>query len=111
MLPAVHSRYGYKCLFCGYLKQGFARVRCRKCGHEYLLADSCKRWHFCTSCHTKRAAGFAEWLHTTALWPVAHRQIVLTIPKRWRADPRRRSRPRRRAHRSNPSTCPGGSDL
>ena len=24
---------------------------------------------------------FAEWLHTTVLWPVAHRQIVLTIPK------------------------------
>jgi hypothetical protein len=24
---------------------------------------------------------FAEWLHSTVLWPVDHRQIVLTIPK------------------------------
>jgi hypothetical protein len=71
----------YKYLGCGDLKQGFARVRCRDCGHEYLLAYSCKRRYFCTSCHTKRAVAFAEWLHTTVLWPVAHRQIVLTIPK------------------------------
>jgi hypothetical protein len=44
-------------------------------------AYSCKRRYFCTSCHTKRAVAFAEWLDTTVLWPVAHRQIVLTIPK------------------------------
>jgi len=60
-------------------------VRCRDCGHEYLLAYSCKRRYFCTSCHTKRAVVFAEWLHTTVLWPVAHRQVVLTIPKMLRA--------------------------
>ena len=71
----------YKYLGRGDLKQGFARVRCRECGHEYLLAYSCKRRYFCTSCHTKRAVAFAEWLHTTVLMPVAHRQIVLTIPK------------------------------
>jgi hypothetical protein len=51
------------------------------CGHEYLLAYSCKRRCFCTSCHSKRAVAFAEWLHETVLWPVGHRQIVLTIPK------------------------------
>lgn len=39
----------------------------------------------CTSCHTKRAVAFAEWLHSTVLWPVAHSQIVLTIPKILRA--------------------------
>jgi hypothetical protein len=71
----------YKYLGCGDLRQGFARVRCRDCGHEYLLAYSCKGRYFCTSCHTKRAVAFAEWLHSTVLWPVAHRQIVLTIPK------------------------------
>ncbi|HWR96867.1 MAG TPA: transposase zinc-binding domain-containing protein, partial [Candidatus Methanoperedens sp.] len=75
----------FKYLSCGDPKQGFARVRCRECGHEYLLASSCKRRHFCTSCHTKRAVAFAEWLHETVLWPVAHRQIVLTIPKMLRA--------------------------
>ena len=36
---------------CGILKNGFARVRCEHCGHEYLLAHSCKRRHFCPSCH------------------------------------------------------------
>ena len=30
-------------------------------------------------------AAFAECLHKTVLWPVAHRQIVLTIPKILRA--------------------------
>ena len=55
------------------------------CGHEYLLAYSCKRRCFCTSCHTKRAVTFAEWLHETVLWPVAPRQIVLTITKMLRA--------------------------
>ena len=71
----------YKYLNCGDLKQGFARVRCTDCGYEFLLAYSCKGRYFCTSCHTKRAVAFAEWLHTTVLLPVPHRQIVLTIPK------------------------------
>ena len=33
-------------LDCGDLHFGFARVKCEDCGHEYLLADSCKRRHF-----------------------------------------------------------------
>jgi hypothetical protein len=60
-------------------------VRCRDCGHEYLLVYSCKRRFFCTSGQTKRAVAFAERLHATVLWPVAQRQIVLTIPKMLRA--------------------------
>jgi hypothetical protein len=44
----------YRYLDCGILKNGFARVRCGNCGHEYLLAFSCKRRHFCPSCHQKR---------------------------------------------------------
>lgn len=32
-------------LKCGDLKEGFARVRCPDCKHEYLLAFSCRgRW-------------------------------------------------------------------
>jgi hypothetical protein len=34
----------------------FARVKCRDCHHEYLLAFSCKRRHFCSSYHQKRVA-------------------------------------------------------
>src|SRR3972149_2896713 len=43
------------------LKNGFARVRCAECGNEYLLAFSCKRRHFCPSCHQKRVVEFGEW--------------------------------------------------
>ena len=70
-----------KYLACGDLREGFARVRCPGCGHEYLLAYSCKGRYFCTSCHTKRAAVFAERLNETVLRPVPHRQIVFTVPK------------------------------
>ena len=52
-----------------------------ECGHEYLLSFSCKGRYFCTSCHTKRAVAFSEWLNDTVLWAVPHRQIVLTVPK------------------------------
>jgi radical SAM superfamily enzyme YgiQ (UPF0313 family) len=37
----------YRYLDCGILKNGFARVRCEDCGHEYLLAHSC--YSYCTS--------------------------------------------------------------
>ena len=36
-------------LTCGDLKNGFARVRCRDCRDEYLLAFSCKGRWFCPS--------------------------------------------------------------
>jgi hypothetical protein len=41
--------------------------------------------YFCPSCHAKRVAIWAQWLDTTLLAPVPHRQVVLTIPKRLRA--------------------------
>jgi hypothetical protein len=52
----------YQYLDCGILHNGFARVKCRACGHEKLLAFSCKRRHFCPSCHAKRCVEFGEWL-------------------------------------------------
>ena len=52
----------YRYLDCGILPNGFARVKCTDCGHEYLLAFSCKRRHFCPSCHQKRVVEFGEWL-------------------------------------------------
>ena len=74
-----------KFLACGVLDHGFARVRCDACAHEYLLAFSCKCRYFCPSCHAKRLAIWTQWLDTTLLAPVPHRQVVLTIPKRLRA--------------------------
>jgi hypothetical protein len=52
----------YRYLDCGILRNGFARVRCGECGHEYLLAFSCERRHFCPSCHQKRVVEFGEWV-------------------------------------------------
>ena len=74
-----------KFLACGILEHGFARIRCDACAHEYLLAFSCKGRYFCPSCHAKRLAVWAQWLDTTLLASVPHRQVVLTVPKRLRA--------------------------
>jgi hypothetical protein len=74
----------YRYLDCGDLHLGFARVRCVDCGHEFLLPYSCKRRHFCPSCHQKRVIEFGEWLCGDVLKSVPHRQWVLSIPKRLR---------------------------
>jgi len=71
----------YRYLDCGILHHGFARVRCENCGQEYLLAFSCKRRHFCPSCHQKRVVEFGEWLCQEVIKAVPHRHVVLSIPK------------------------------
>jgi hypothetical protein len=81
----VVAQVADKFLACGVLDHGFARIRCDACTHEYLLAFSCKCRYFCPSCHAKRLAIWTQWLDTTLLAPVQHRQVVLTIPKRLRA--------------------------
>ena len=81
----VVTQVADKLLACGVLDHGFARIRCDACTHEYLLAFSCKGRYFCPSCHAKRLALWTQWLETTLLAPVPHRQVVLTIPKRLRA--------------------------
>ncbi len=71
----------YRFLDCGILHNGFARVRCGDCGHEYLLAFSCKRRHFCPSCHQKRVVEFGQWLLEEVVKAVPHRHWVFNIPK------------------------------
>jgi ribosomal protein S27E len=71
----------YRYLDCGDLHNGFARVKCKDCGHEYLLAFSCKRRHFCPSCHQKRVVEFGEWFCMDVLKKVPHRHFVFSIPK------------------------------
>ena len=71
-------------LKCGDLHHGFARVRCADCGHDFLVAFSCKKRCFCPSCHQKRVLVFAERLVSEICAPVPHRQFVFTIPKRFR---------------------------
>ena len=56
-------------------------MKCSGCGHEKLLAFSCKRRHFCPSCHAKRCVEFGEWLCLDVLKKVPHRHFVFSIPK------------------------------
>jgi hypothetical protein len=77
----VISRTVRKYLECGDLEQGFARVRCPDCHHEYLLAFSCRGRWFCPSCHSKKVVQFGSHLQDNVLFPVPHRQYVFSIPK------------------------------
>jgi len=71
----------YRYLECGGLHHGSARVKCRDCHHEYLLAFSWKHRHFCPSYHQNRAVEFGEWLCSLVLKKVPHRHFVFSIPK------------------------------
>ena len=47
-------------LECGILAHGFLRLRCGECGHDKLLAFSCKRRGFCPSCGADGVLSFVE---------------------------------------------------
>lgn len=66
---------------CGDPHQGFARIYCDACRHEFLLAYSCKTRYFCPSCQQKRVLLYGEWVEQNVLAPVAHRQYVFTLPR------------------------------
>jgi hypothetical protein len=67
-------------LACGILAHGFLRLRCSECGHEKLVAFSCKRRGFCPSCGARRMAETAAHLVDCVIPPVAVRQWVLSLP-------------------------------
>ncbi len=88
-------------LDCGLLCRGFARVRCKGCGHEFLLAFSCASRGVCPSCGARHMAETAAHLveHVFPQVPVAapahpalaalmhpcmSRQWVVALPKRLR---------------------------
>ncbi len=75
-------------LKCGDLQEGFARVRCPDCDHEMFVAFSCKQRCTCPSCHQKRTLLTSIHAAEDVCFPVAHRQVVLTIPKRLRVHTR-----------------------
>jgi hypothetical protein len=69
-------------LRCGRLEEGFARVKCRSCGFERLVAFSCKgRSGLCPSCGGRRMAETAAFI-ADHIWPqgVPARQWVLSLP-------------------------------
>lgn len=71
-------------LRCGILACGFARARCDDCGHERLIAFSCKGRGICPSCNTRRMAEVAAHLTDHVLPHLPVRQWVLSLPKRLR---------------------------
>ena len=68
-----------KFLECGDLQQGFARVRCPDCRHEFFAAYSCRGRCFCPSCHQKRALQTALWVSQEICASVPHRQNQIPI--------------------------------
>jgi DNA-directed RNA polymerase subunit RPC12/RpoP len=83
-VPAHVEREFRRYLECGILAHGFARARCAECGHDFLVAYSCKGRGVCPSCNTRRMAETAAHLvdHVFPRLPV--RQWVLSLPKRLR---------------------------
>jgi hypothetical protein len=73
----VVARY----LDCGDWNSGFARVRCRKCPEEFLVAFSCRGRGLCPSCGAKRAAELGAFLVEEVVEDVGHAQWVFTVPK------------------------------
>ncbi len=67
-------------LECGLPSYGFLRVRCPNCGHERLVAFSCKGRGFCPSCGGRRMAETAAHLVDQVLPEVPVRQWVLSLP-------------------------------
>jgi hypothetical protein len=78
---AIESNVLERFLECGDLHYGFARIRCGGCGHDRLLAFSCKTRYFCPSCHQKRVLAYGDWVEASVLREVPHRQYVFTVPK------------------------------
>jgi hypothetical protein len=72
-------------LACGILSEGFARVHCDACGHDELVAFSCKRRGFCPSCNARRMHHTAAHLVERVFPRVPVRQWVLSLPRwaRW----------------------------
>jgi hypothetical protein len=71
-------------LRCGILAHGFARARCKGCGHDFLVAFSCKGRGVCPSCNARRMTDTAAHLTDHVIPAVPVRQWVLSVPKRLR---------------------------
>ena len=79
-LPShVRSEFD-KYLDCGILAKGFLRARCCACGHEKLVAFSCKCRGFCPSCGGRRMSEGAAHLVDNVIPEVPIRQWVLSFP-------------------------------
>jgi hypothetical protein len=83
-VPAYVVREFRRYLECGILAYGFARARCPDCGHDFLVAFSCKGRGLCPSCNARRMAETAAHLVDHLIPPLPVGQWVLSVPKRLR---------------------------
>ncbi|WPL14899.1 Putative transposase [Thiorhodovibrio litoralis] len=83
-VPTYVEREFRRYLECGILAFGFARARCPDCGHDFLVAFSCKGRGVCPSCNARRMAETAAHLVDHVIPPLPVRQWVLSVPKRLR---------------------------
>jgi hypothetical protein len=83
-VPVYVEREFRRYLECGILAHGFARARCPECGHDFLVAFSCKGRGVCPSCNARRMAETAAHLVDHVFPPLPVRQWVLSLPKRLR---------------------------
>ena len=67
-------------LECGILAHGLLCLRCGNCGHDKLVAFSCKRRGFCPSCGARRMAQTAAQLVDHVIPHVPVRQWMLSLP-------------------------------
>ncbi|XYH96289.1 transposase zinc-binding domain-containing protein [Sorangium sp. So ce1128] len=66
-------------LRCGIFAHGFTRCHCDSCGHDLLVAFSCKRRGICPSCSSRRMCNEAAHLVDRVLPNVPIRQWVLSL--------------------------------
>jgi hypothetical protein len=83
-VPRFIEREFRRYLECGILAHGFARARCSGCGHDFLIAFSCKGRGICPSCNARRMAQAAAHLVEQVFPRQPLRQWVLSVPKRLR---------------------------
>lgn len=67
-------------LKCGILAHGFLRLQCEDCKLEKLVAFSCKKRGFCSSCGGRRMSESAAHLIDEVFPKVGVRQYVLSFP-------------------------------
>lgn len=83
-VPAYVEGEFRRYLDCGVLAHGFARARCGQCGHDFLIAFSCKGRAVCPSCNSRRMVATAAHLTDHVLPDLPVRQWVLAVPQRLR---------------------------
>jgi diadenosine tetraphosphate (Ap4A) HIT family hydrolase len=83
LCSSVEEKFAQHSLF-GIFAHGFAHARCGNCGHDFLVAFSCKGRGVCPSCNTRRMGETAAHLSNHVFPRLPVRQWVLSVPKRLR---------------------------